>query len=628
MKSIISVNNSIALSLILFFMGYMSNAQTTTYKTIPAGSFIVNMGVTPQTIDNGLKPYGLVYALLDAGCPVHWVINPSKVKDGIDFSHASTDYRGGPFIIEAKYRTSAVNTIINHWVTTQGVVGTTNTSPISNVPVYLTFNNVPGWTMDQGNGKLAVPYFSNAGIPASAHGGTDSKLWTLPVDLDCCDDIFVMPHADPVWSSHQRLVSWNSTDPDVEGCKGAIWSACHAPSALENMVDNITPDRDVQANFLTIKDPAWKGTTGVWTQSNSLILWGSHANGSPPYNFNNRTMHNGQPYNFAADPIAQYLGTIDAATQNGSEQIFMPRQGIVANASIYSTDAIARWRPETKILVYDPTQANVTNPDLENLTNVAAVMLYGRGFGDPSRGYVMYEAGHSHAKSTGPANVAAQRAFFNFSFLTSWERAVLPVIGPIPGVVYSGEEYPLSFTTLANLPPAPVQTYTLLWSASCGGQFLDPDTRQPDNTHPTPIYIPPAAAAPILCNISLTITDECGRTTFDSESVVVQCNLELASQITNPCYNTPNAGAIEIEISASLLPISWSWTRSEGGSDSGNGTSITGLSEGTYTIEVTADNGCVDSFTVTLTQSPQIFITATPTPLPATAVQPAASAPV
>ena len=34
---------------------------------------------------------------------------------------------------------------------------------------------------------------------------------------------------------------------------------------------------------------------------------------------------------------------------------------------------------------------------------------------DPNRGYVMYEAGHSHNKGTA-GDVAAQRAFFNFSF--------------------------------------------------------------------------------------------------------------------------------------------------------------------------------------------------------------------
>ena len=57
-------------------------------QTIPAGSKIIDMGVTPQTVANGLKPYGLVYDLVkNYKVPVKWIINSGKVKDGIDFSH-------------------------------------------------------------------------------------------------------------------------------------------------------------------------------------------------------------------------------------------------------------------------------------------------------------------------------------------------------------------------------------------------------------------------------------------------------------------------------------------------------------------------------------------------------------
>src|SRR5690349_16335462 len=62
-------------------------------ETIPAGSKIINMGVTPQTTANGLKPYGLVYALLKNNTTVKWVINPNKVKDGIDFTHNGISYK-------------------------------------------------------------------------------------------------------------------------------------------------------------------------------------------------------------------------------------------------------------------------------------------------------------------------------------------------------------------------------------------------------------------------------------------------------------------------------------------------------------------------------------------------------
>lgn len=42
-------------------------------------------GVTPQTVGNGLKPYGLVYDLVkNFKVPVKWVINTTKAKDGIE----------------------------------------------------------------------------------------------------------------------------------------------------------------------------------------------------------------------------------------------------------------------------------------------------------------------------------------------------------------------------------------------------------------------------------------------------------------------------------------------------------------------------------------------------------------
>ena len=71
-------------------------------EVIQVGSFIVNMGVTPQTTANGLKPYGMMYDLVkNYNVPIKWVINPSKTKDGVDLAHNGVAYKGGPFIIPA-----------------------------------------------------------------------------------------------------------------------------------------------------------------------------------------------------------------------------------------------------------------------------------------------------------------------------------------------------------------------------------------------------------------------------------------------------------------------------------------------------------------------------------------------
>lgn len=574
-------------SLLIVLLSFKkSDAQTSV--TVPTGSFIINMGVTPQTIGNALKPYGMMYDLVRFyGVTLYWSINSAKAKDGIDFSHNGIDYKGSAFVIPAEYRTPTVNARIAYWQG-QGVVGATTVSSLT-IPVFKAFNirNVPRWTMDKQNGSLAVPYFVNAGIPPSAYGGSSSANWKNPADLDCCDDLFVMPHADPIWSTHQRLLSWNLE------CKGGIWAACHAPSALENMVN--PSNRATQANFLTQKDPAWTGTTGNYALSNSLVLWGSHADGTPPYTYNP---------SFDNDPVAQFIGSLDAATQNGSEQIYIPRQGIVATPTTYSPSAVARWNPTANIIVYDPTQLNVTNPNLTTLQNVATVVVYGRGFENPDRGYVMYEAGHSHSKASAPANIAAQRAFFNFGLLVANDRGVFPDVSAIPPSMTSGVPQVLTYT----LPPGvDSNDYTTLWSSNCGGTFL------PNATQKTVTFVPPVVYNPTTCVISVEITDPCGRAGTGGKSVIINgCSLTVSRTVTNVTCNGANNGQIVMNITGAPGPFTYSWTRvSPAGSGSGSGNTISGLSPGTYNVTVTDGVACTTSFTQAITQPAVLSVTPT-----------------
>jgi hypothetical protein len=86
---------------------------------------------TPQTYANGIKPWGMVYDLIyNYKVHVKWVINQSKVKDGIDFTYNSVNYKGGTLIILQQYRTTAVNARITYWQS-QGVVTTTTNSTFS-----------------------------------------------------------------------------------------------------------------------------------------------------------------------------------------------------------------------------------------------------------------------------------------------------------------------------------------------------------------------------------------------------------------------------------------------------------------------------------------------------------------
>ena len=55
------------------------------YETMDSGSYIINMGIVPQTYANGLKPYGMVYDLIrNYNTQVKWVIDTAKAKDAKD----------------------------------------------------------------------------------------------------------------------------------------------------------------------------------------------------------------------------------------------------------------------------------------------------------------------------------------------------------------------------------------------------------------------------------------------------------------------------------------------------------------------------------------------------------------
>ena len=555
-------NNGKAIKLKCFSMKVFSNLKLVTMmllytlttsvtlnaatEVISTGSFIINMGVSPQTFANGLKPYGMVYDLVkNSKVPIKWVINSSKIKDGIDFSHNGIDYRGGAFIVPSQYRNSAVNARITYWQG-QGVVGATTVSPIS-VDVYTTIKVMPIWTLDDQNGTIAQGFLQNAGIPSTAYN------WLAPASLNCCNDLFIMPHADPKWPTHGNLYTWNLD------CDGAIWLGCHAGSALEDLFN--PSNKPQQMNFLSNKTGNATGA-GPY-EENALILWGNHSNGSLPYN-----------YAYPTDPIMQFLGILDAATQNGSEQIFLPK---------------VSWRAGAKVYVWDPSHVDVPSKS----PGPAAIVVSGRAFDDPSRGRVMLEAAHSINKASAPANVAAQRTFFNFSYLNGIEKAVIPSLGAIPDTMYSDVGYTFSFTLPPGYNPS---DYIIAWSSDCGGNF------SPANQAIT-TYTPPVLTFPTTCILYVTITDACGREFSNSKIVVAGCNLQVAASLTSPKCKGSSNGSIGLTITVGNAPYTWNWTRiSPSGTGSGNGAMISGLSVGIYNITVSSNGGCTKTLAVNLTE--------------------------
>lgn len=485
-----------AFSLMALFFTTTIYAQTETIRT---GSFIINMGNTnTASANDDLKPYGMLMDLmLNYHVPIKWVINQSKLKDGTDFVHNGVSYKGGTFIIPREYRTDPVDARITYWQS-QGVVGAFSVSPFQ-VDVTYTFQSPPHWVLNSENTGIPTSYLTAAGITAASFPTVIS--YKLAAALDCCDDIFSMPHADPLWSTHNRLLSWN------DECKGAIYSSCHAVSVIENMVN--PANRSQQTNFLMQKDPAYTGTSGDYANSNTLLLFDVHDDGSIPYTMLRPT-----------DPIAQFMGTPELSMLNGSEQVYVPRQR-------YGSGTIARWNPGAKILVYDPTQADVpvVNSDL---SNAAVLMVYGRGFDDDDRGWVMYEAAHTLLKGT-TSDGPAIRAFFNFSFFAQIERAPQVPSNSIDGIspngyYQSGEELHLSVTAVAGLPTTTIYSYT--WRVAVDyGEYtttgFDPNfsTEASSTTYTVP-YTPTIAEGKVSpAIISVIVSDNCGRTTTISVPV-------------------------------------------------------------------------------------------------------------
>ncbi|MFD1095299.1 OmpA family protein [Salegentibacter chungangensis] len=349
-------------------------------KVIPEGSYLINMGLSPQTHSNALKPYGLLYDLLNNyQVEVEWVIRPGKKKDETDFAHDDTAYRSGSFVIPVSYISDEVAQRIREWEK-KGVAGSYSKSSM-NLPVFTSLSVAPKWTLDKENGSIALPFFQAAEIPSSAYGGSSSEGWKDPSELGVCDDIFVMPHADPKFETHKNLYFWN------RDYKGAIWAGCRAVSTLENIKgrdadENKGSGKLIQLNFLSA------GFAGA--PSAGLVPYYDHRNATPPYT-----------HLFPHDPVAQYLGSTDKAHLNGSERVYFPK-------------AINLWREETKRLVIDPDA-----PDIPSKSKgEAAMIVYGHAFGNPRNGMVMYEGGHS-IYGSGPEYIAAMRAFFNWSFYTT-----------------------------------------------------------------------------------------------------------------------------------------------------------------------------------------------------------------
>ena len=568
----------LSIVILSFFSTTLTKAQST--ETFASGSYIINMGshsnVLATNISHELKPFGMIYDLLkNYNVPIFVVINPTKSKDGVDFTYNGVSYKGGAFVIDKKYISSTVASRIIYW-NSQGVLGNyTNSSLTLNTT--LKYTSVPTWTLDAQNGSIAIGFFTNAGIPCSAYN------YLAPAQLGACSDIFVMPHADPNWATHGNLLNWNLQ------YKGAIWLGCHAGSALENMYNPANTSQ--QTNFLTTKATTTGSgiilpTTGSRSYAqNSLILWGNHSNATIPYNTLTGTVASGTLAN-AADPVAQFIGVTDAAHLNGSEQVYLPVLG-------------QGWRSSTKIITYDPSQANVPS----NSAGPAVIIAYGKGFGDDNRGYVMMESGHSINKGSA-GDVAAQRAFFNWSFLSTGDKASIKIDSisgiPVDRTISSTQNYNIKANYVLQ---SGVSNITFTWSCIRTDNGANFGSFVPNSTTASfaTTFIPQSVINPVNVVITLKMTDACGRQTFESIPVTVRPGNR--APIANPdneniptsCYTDGISQTINVLSNDSDLdndPLTVTNVSGDNGTWTTNGTTVTftpnpnffGTASATYTV--------------------------------------------
>ena len=400
----------VSLAILLAVLPSIGSAQNPT-KSYNIGAYIIDMGQSTQTFANGLKPYGLVYALITSTTPVSvdWSINSLKAKDGVDFTANGKNYKGGPFIIPSELITPAVLTLITTWRTAGVIVD----GPISvgfTAPLYKTLSKWPKAFLDAANDQLIQPYYANAGVPIASY-----VINANPTMLPQCGsvsgelDVYILPHADPdTWDA-----TWIAALQYFINNGGSMWAGCHAVSVLENLPG---------CNFLS---------------NGGLVPFGNHTNGTPPYT-----------YTSPSNPFMQFIGILDGATQNGSEQIYVPGP--------------SGWRATTTISVYDPNYVNasITYP------TTAAIIAYGPAFG--TKGLVMYEAAHQLNQSgTVAQQVAAQRAFFNFLL----DAGTYTQVSVTPPSISNQTTSTCSGTAFVVTPAGAPSNTTYTWTAPTGTGF-------------------------------------------------------------------------------------------------------------------------------------------------------------
>ncbi|MBT8231623.1 MAG: HYR domain-containing protein, partial [Bacteroidia bacterium] len=443
-----------------------TSSNTSNNNTFSGGSAIINMGIEPQTYDNGLKPYGLIYELTEASIPVNWIIKSDKMLNEVDFVVDGIAYKSGAFIIPSEIilSNSAVQQIIDKWIS-EGVIVNYASSDFK-APLYKVIKSFPKVIMDEDNGSIMNDvFYEKALIPLSA------VTFGLPGNITECEEVYVMPHADPhKWELSDVVYLKTFIDNG-----GHLWAGCHAISALETYTNSQMEDACIsEFNLLS------KNGLIPWSEESGCNIDAHDNKNNPPFAYDSIQ---------GRSSVFQFLGNMDGAYEGGSEKIMIPKAD--------------GWRAATQILVQD------TMHELVGTGNVspgpAALVAYGPAYGDPSMGNILYQASHSISTGNEQEDVSAARLFGNFLLETSTAGASeLEVCASIlPEVINCGIEIPLTADVIST------PGYTVQWNTNCPGTIVNPDST---NTS----FIPSEAnTGP--CYIRIETTNSCGRKDYNTQ---------------------------------------------------------------------------------------------------------------
>jgi uncharacterized repeat protein (TIGR01451 family) len=210
-------------------------------ELIPANSLVIPMDNTLQSIGApfNLRAYGAVQRLLWAGIPVKWVIQPGKVKDGVDFTAtaariypsniaaASRSFSGGPFVVHRDFAVAAKNTI-SAWATSNNVAIYETTADVT-APVRHTLTHRPKVAVfnDGASALIHTNYLAAAGFTAGTHYDTIPAATLVTVNASACFTIGTEPHwteaapnSDPQVNAIRQFVT--SGGNFLAECDGAI----------------------------------------------------------------------------------------------------------------------------------------------------------------------------------------------------------------------------------------------------------------------------------------------------------------------------------------------------------------------------------------------------------------------